>query len=61
MLTDKLRVAKIGMIRTKIVQLLRKIVAKYEVDCSFIAEEMATLLSETGEFTFIRLLTFYSV
>ena len=48
-LADKLRSAKLVIIKTKIVQLLRKIVVNHNVDCTFIAEEMTILLADTGD------------
>ena len=48
-LTDKLRSATLVMIRTKIVQLLRKIIANHDVDCTFIAAEVMTCLNDAGK------------
>jgi len=48
-LIDKLKLAKLSLVKAKVVELLRRIVANYKVDCSFIASEISYLLTKTGD------------
>ncbi|XP_067948883.1 integrator complex subunit 4-like isoform X1 [Watersipora subatra] len=52
MLMGKLKSAKLVMVKTKIVQLIRKIVANNDVDLSFLADEISGLLEETDSHQF---------
>lgn len=56
-IVDKLRHSQIMMMRCKLLQLLRKIVAKHQVDHSFIAEEIFKQINDCGKF--VRDITLY--
>ncbi|KAF6036687.1 INTS4 [Bugula neritina] len=51
-LIDKLKLAKLSLVKAKVVELLRRIVANYKVDCSFIASEISYLLTKTDSHEF---------